>query len=236
MKPNFAIRSNEFELLDQKEIPAADLFQNLKELETINTLLGGHAVTIKGLKKLKLMPTQTYRILDIGSGGGDTLKTIAKWGRVSGYTFELVGVDLKAECIEYATNNCKMYPEISFIHADYKSIISTYHPYDIIVTSLFCHHLTTSELTELIEWGKANARLGLVVNDLHRHPFAYYSIWLLTALFSKSYLVQNDAKLSVLRGFVKKDWQLVIPSNVKMRCSWQWAFRWLVLIEQDERN
>lgn len=235
MKPNFAIRSNDLELLDQEGIPAADLFQNLKELETINTLLGGHAVTLKGLQKLKLIPTQTYRILDIGSGGGDTLKTIAKWGREKGYTFELVGVDLKAECIEYATNNCKSYPEISFILADYKSIIATNHPYDIIVTSLFCHHLTTSELTALIEWGTSNARLGMVVNDLHRHPFAYYSIWLLTALFSKSYLVQNDAKLSVLRGFVKNDWQMVMPTTVNMKCSWQWAFRWLVLIEQNER-
>ena len=49
------------------------------------------------------------------------------------------------------------------------------------------------------------AKHGFFINDLHRHPLAYHSIRILTSLFSKSYLVKNDAPLSVLRGFKKKE-------------------------------
>jgi hypothetical protein len=77
-----------------------------------------------------------------------------------------------------------------------------------------------------------NAALGFFINDLHRHAFAYYSIRALTRLFSKSYLVKNDAPLSVLRGFKKKEFisllnQAGIP-NYTIR--WRWAFRWLIIV------
>ena len=41
---NFTKRSYTPELLDADDIPSADLFQNLKELKIINSLLGGHRV------------------------------------------------------------------------------------------------------------------------------------------------------------------------------------------------
>lgn len=236
MKPRFTTRSYQAELLDADSIPTADLYQNLKELETINKLLGGHAATLKALGKLPLNPNTTYRILDIGCGGGDTLLTIAKWARSKQLRFELVGVDLKKDCIDYAMQNCIQYPEISFVVSNYKDLDFKTQSYDIIVTSLFCHHLTDEELSHLIEWATHNATIGMVINDLHRHPFAYYSIWLLTALLSKSYLVKNDAKLSVLRGFSKKDWQGLMPQNINMLCQWQWAFRWMLVLTKNGKN
>ena len=50
----FAKRSNKKELLDADNIPQADLFRNLHELNLINKYLGGHAVTLNALDKLKL--------------------------------------------------------------------------------------------------------------------------------------------------------------------------------------
>ena len=40
------------ELLDGDDIPKADLYQNLKELNTINDLLGGYNITFNALKKV----------------------------------------------------------------------------------------------------------------------------------------------------------------------------------------
>ena len=71
-------RSLQKELLDAEGIPAADLFQNLRELDRINTLLGGYNITFSALKKV-VQPDQGYILIDIGCGGGDTLKHIAKW-------------------------------------------------------------------------------------------------------------------------------------------------------------
>ena len=85
---------------------------------------------------------------------------------------------------------------------------------------------------------KQRSAVGFFINDLHRHPFAYYSIKWLTKLFSKSYLVKNDAPLSVLRGFKKKElemfnFQCSPPDRragiLNARLKWKWAFRWLLI-------
>ena len=120
---------------------------------------------------------------------------------------------------------------VRFLVSDYKKVHFESKP-DIIFCSLFCHHFKEDELVEMFRWMSGNSFLGFFVNDLHRHVFAYYSIRMLTSLFSKSYLVKNDAPLSVLRGFKKKELSALLDkagiSNYTIR--WKWAFRWLVIV------
>lgn len=223
-------RSYDLELLDESEIPEKDLRRNLYELERINTLLGGYTTTLKGIARLlrEHRGSQRIRIVDVGSGAGDTLRKIADWGRKNKFKLELVGIDLKKTCIDYAQERSKNYPEISFIHSDYAQ---TQPQADIISSALFCHHLTDQELIQFLDWSKQNASLGFLINDLHRHPLAYYSIKYLTRLFSKSYLVKNDAPLSVQRSLRREEWQKLLSQAQISHYSvdWIWAFRWLVV-------
>ena len=78
---------------------------------------------------------------------------------------------------------------------------------------------------------KTNTRKGFFINDLHRHWLAYYSIQIITSIFSGSYLVKNDAPLSVARGFKKKEWATMIAAAGIANCSiqWKWAFRHLIV-------
>ena len=228
----FNQRSDKKELLDADDIPKEDLFQNLKELDTINALLGGYSISFNAFKKV-LTKNKNYTIVDIGSGGGDTLKRIYKWSREQNYSIKLFGIDLKQTCIDYSVSN-KPNSEIKFICDDYKNISRHLPKIDIIHACLFCHHLTDEEIIELIRFTQAN-QSTLIINDLERNAFAHYSIKLLTKLFSKSYLVKNDAPLSVLRGFKKKEWENIIKvSGVKnYSITYKWAFRHEVIIYAD---
>jgi 2-polyprenyl-3-methyl-5-hydroxy-6-metoxy-1,4-benzoquinol methylase len=104
---------------------------------------------------------------------------------------------------------------------------------DLITCTLFTHHFTDEQLVELLKSMRAKGRLGIVINDLHRHPLAYYSIQLLTRYFSRSPMVQHDAPLSVLRSFSRKDWKkiLTMAGIERYQIRWFWAFRWQVLIQ-----
>ncbi|OYW74945.1 MAG: hypothetical protein B7Z27_08945, partial [Sphingobacteriia bacterium 32-37-4] len=75
-----------------------------------------------------------------------------------------------------------------------------------------------------------NALVGHFINDLQRHYLAYHSIKLLTIAFSNSYLVKNDAPLSVLRGFSKEELESMFAEAgiTRYDIQWKWAFRWLV--------
>jgi hypothetical protein len=84
----------------------------------------------------------------------------------------------------------------------------------------------------LRQW-QQQARVAVVINDLHRHALAYHSIRWLTRLFGGSYLVQNDAPLSVARAFRRADWERMLADAGIRRYElrWCWAFRWQVIIE-----
>jgi len=222
-------RSTKKELLDEDNIPKEDLFQNLKELDTINTLLGGYNITFSALKKT-LKPTITHSLVDIGCGGGDTLKHIHKWAKQNTQVINLFGVDIKPICIEYASKNTEN-ENITFICDDYRNVFNYIKQVDIIHACLFCHHLTESELIELVQFAKKN-KTTLIINDLERNIVAYYAIKVLTKLFSKSYLVKNDAPLSVARGFKKKEWlDILAKAGVKKYSVInKWAFRHEVIV------
>ncbi len=226
-------RSQLKELLDGDDISKEDLFQNLKELDTINTLLGGYNISFSALKKI-IKPNTTYSLVDIGCGGGDTLKHINNWAKKNKQQFNLFGVDIKPICIEYATQNTSG-EAIQYICDDYRNIFDHLKQVDVIHACLFCHHLSEAELIELVRFAKKNKAI-LIINDLERNAFAYYAIKILTKLFSKSYLVKNDAALSVARGFKKHEWINILIKAGVTKCSVKnkWAFRHEVIVYGNE--
>ncbi|HEY0679086.1 MAG TPA: methyltransferase domain-containing protein [Chitinophagaceae bacterium] len=235
--PSFSKRSYKPELLDASDIPFADIKRNMEELNVINTWLGGHAITISGVKKIldqfengKADALKNPVICEIGCGGGDNLRAISKWLKDKNIRASYIGIDINPHCIQIANTNTTM-DEAVWLCSDYREVTFNNKP-DIIFSSLFCHHFTDEELTGMFKWMNDNAGAGFFINDLHRHPLAYHSIKLLTAVFSRSYLVKNDAPLSVLRGFSKKELTTLMQQAGLVNCSieWKWAFRWLVTV------
>ena len=143
------------------------------------------------------------------------------------------GIDLKQSCIDFAKLQYKdLHAE--WIASDYSKVKFKQKP-DIIFSSLFCHHFSNEQLVEMLKWMRENSRKGFFINDLQRNSIAYYLIKWLTTIFSKSYMVKNDAPISVARSFRKKDWQLLFLkagiNNYSIK--WKWAFRYLVVCKND---
>jgi len=229
---NLRVRSYQKELLDNLDIPFADIRQNMKELNTINSYLGGHLITISGIKKIvRTFPNdKPITVCEIGCGGGDNLKAIEKWCISNSIKVNFIGIDIKAACIEFAQ---QQYPDLNakWITADYQDVQFNDNKPDIIFSSLFCHHFTNESILNILRWMKANAGRGFFINDLHRHWLAYYSIQIITHIFSASYLVKNDAPLSVARGFNRKEWRKMIETAgiTNGSIQWKWAFRHLII-------
>ncbi|WP_439558711.1 methyltransferase domain-containing protein [Dyadobacter sp.] len=225
----FKYRSPRKELLDEDNIPPAALFRNLRELDFINHWLGGYDISFSAMKKV-LSRNRSYTLVDIGCGGGDTLKRIASWNKKAGYELELCGIDIKPVCIDYAKQNIGDL-KIDLICDDYREMFHHVENADIIHACLFCHHLTDNELVDLVSFALKH-KVILIINDLERNALAYYSIQFLTRLFSKSYLVKHDAPLSVLRGFKKREWLAILREAGAGRYSVRnkWAFRHEVIV------
>jgi ubiquinone/menaquinone biosynthesis C-methylase UbiE len=232
---DFSFRSDRKELLDQPNIPAADIMRNMYELAIINQQLGGHAITWKGFTCLAKKGKKIH-VGEIGCGGGDNLKAIEKKASGKYAGLSITGIDINPDCIGIAENKSWTTP-CRFLVSDYIKIDFRSKP-DILFCSLFCHHFNEDDLIRMFRWMQQNSRSGFFINDLHRHPLAYHSIRFLTAIFSKSYLVKHDAPLSVLRGFKKKELEdLLNKAGIRnYTIQWKWAFRWLVIVRPDEIN
>jgi 2-polyprenyl-3-methyl-5-hydroxy-6-metoxy-1,4-benzoquinol methylase len=204
----------------------------MRELNNINSWLGGHRVTLAGFRRL-LGSRRQVTVCEIGCGGGDNLLAIYKWCLKRNISVRLVGIDYNSDCIEIARQVLPA-ENSQLLISDYRqAVFSDTGKPDIIFSSLFCHHFTDPELVTMLGWMRANARAGFFINDLHRHFLAFYSIKLLTRIFSKSYLVKNDAPLSVQRGFTGNEWHSLLERAGidRHRVNWKWAFRWLVTSE-----
>jgi len=225
---NLRQRSYQKELMDGDDISFDAMAQTLRELNIINTRLGGHQITLKGVEKLK-GNTNPVTICEIGCGGGDNLFAIYKYCTKKNITANFIGIDMNKECIAFAK---QQYPQLpcTWICSDYKAVQFGKEKPAIIFSSLFCHHFTNEELVPMLQWLDQNSRHGFFINDLQRHWLAYYLIKYITKFFSRSYLVKNDACLSVARSFRKKDWQnLFNQAGIeKYSIQWQWAFRYLI--------
>jgi 2-polyprenyl-3-methyl-5-hydroxy-6-metoxy-1,4-benzoquinol methylase len=204
----------------------------MKELDFINKYLGGHKITTCGFKAIIDKAKKNEKrisICEIGCGGGDNLRVLKKYCDKKSVGAEFSGIDINPHCIEFARSR-KENSTFRFIASDYKLIEFKQKP-DIIFCSLFTHHFTDVEIVEILKWMRENSVTGFFINDLHRHPFAYYSIKWLTKIFSRSYLVKNDAALSVLRGFKRNELETLYAHaamfNFQLR--WKWAFRWLLI-------
>lgn len=226
-------RSYQKELMDRDDIPFEAMAQTLKELNIVNSRLGGHAITIKGVKEIA-GKRHGLTICEIGCGGGDNLHAIHRHFSKLDFSLSFIGIDLNEECIQYARQHYPTLP-CQWIRSDYALVDFDNKP-DIIFSSLFCHHFTDEQLRFMLQWQKKNSSLGFFVNDLHRHWLAFYLIRYITKFFSRSYLVKNDASLSVARSFRKEDWQQLLKESGidRYSISWQWAFRWLVTVKHEQ--
>ncbi|WP_201979005.1 methyltransferase domain-containing protein [Hymenobacter rubidus] len=226
------------ELMDDLTLASDALRQNLDELETINTWLGGYAPVLDALQRLRprFPAGRPLRVADLGSGGGDTLRQIARWARKNSVAVELVGIDANEFMLDYAAGKSRDYPEISYRQFDIFSPEFQAQPFDVLTCSLFCHHFTTDELVPLLRQWQQQAQMAVVINDLHRHWLAYHSIKWLTRLLGGSYLVRHDAPLSVARAFRRTDWVVLLAQAgiARYELRWRWAFRWQLVIFSEQ--
>ena len=229
----FKERSQLPEKMDQPDVPVADIHQALRELETINKLLGGYNVIFNALNKIDFRD-EVVSILDLGCGGGDILRAVADWAKKKKIKVKLTGIDWNPVMTSFAVANAKDYPEITFKTMSIFDDALLSEEAHITMNTLFCHHFSNEEIKVLLKRMMELSSVAVIINDLHRNWFAYYSIKYITAVFSKTYLVKYDAPLSVARSLSRKEWEAILndtgASNYNL--NWKWAWRWQIIIRK----
>lgn len=228
--PDFSRRSTEEEIMDNFLLDHQQIDPVLKELETINKLLGGFSVFYDAFMKVDLKDGDT--VCDWGCGGGDSLKVLDKYFQKKKLNLNFIGVDATQSAVEFAQETHQHQKNLSFRLVDVLKEEFKSEEFDVVISSLFTHHFDDESWIALIKKMVHSSKKAVIINDLHRHWFAYYSIGWLTQLFSKSPMVKHDSTLSVLRSFTKAELvSLLQKAGIQnFTIKWMWAFRWQIFI------
>ena len=226
-------RSTERELMDDPGVPYLHLERALDELGTINRWLGGHRTTRIGVERLiRNLSNQTpIRVLDLASGGTDLPAVLAPLRR----RFDVTALDVNPLMVEYARRRGFKANQVT------GSAFALPFPdeaFDIVHISLFLHHCTELQAIALLARARRTARIGIVINDLHRHSLAHAAITLLTGLLSRSQIVRNDASASVRSAFTRSELRsLLLRAGIPgANLTWQWAFRWCLTVPRESAH
>jgi hypothetical protein len=173
----------------------------LRSLETVNRLLRGYRPTLNWLERLPRGLNRPMHIVDVGSGGGDYLRQIARWALRRRLPVQLTGIDSNPFAARVASESTPRELGITWVSCD-ALIYRPDKPIDIIVSSLLAHHLEDEEILRLLRWMEASAQVGWFINDLERSKWT-------SRMFSWVRwhpIVRHDGPVSFRRAFRKEDW------------------------------
>jgi hypothetical protein len=238
LAPNFAERSNEAELIDGTDYNLEEFLIQLADLRRINRYLGGSRALLRHLfPMIEALGKKQVSLLDVGTGSADIPAQIVKWGQLRGIQINFVVLDLNEIAAREALAQSAKFPEIKVIRADALCLPFAEGEFDFVLASLFLHHFRNPQAVLLLKEFARAARVAFLINDLRRHPIAYYTIKLLTRIFTRNRLVRNDSAVSVLRGFTEPDiGEIAAAANVKLHIHRHFPYRFIFIDKRSEPN
>jgi 2-polyprenyl-3-methyl-5-hydroxy-6-metoxy-1,4-benzoquinol methylase len=185
-----------------------DFRECLIDLGQVNRLTLFYRPTLAFLDGLvAATPHQTLRIVDVGSGGGDMLRRVERWAERRGVQVKLTGIDLNPYAARVARELMPASSAIQWVTGD----AFTYaEPVDVVLSSLFTHHLEEAEVVRFLAWSEAVARCGWFVNDLCREETPYRLFGMLAKGMRWHRFVQHDGPVSFRRSFREDDWEWML--------------------------
>jgi len=226
-------RSYQPELMDSFDEPIASLKAVFQDINRVNHLLGGNAITINALKKiLQDHPQEQYTIVDMGCGDGNMLREVATYFRSQKLKGNFIGIDLNKNALSIAQEMSKDFPEIKYLNQDILKIDSHTFHCDILINTLTMHHFTDEQVLVFLKKFTQLARYAVVINDLQRSRLAYYLFHLFSSIFIKTKIAKIDGLISIRRAFIKKELQgyskEIRGTTHSIDCKWAFRYVWIL--------
>tara|TARA_R110002167_G_scaffold31099_18_gene102546 strand:+ start:1255 stop:1980 length:726 start_codon:yes stop_codon:yes gene_type:complete len=227
-------RSTDPEIMDSFHGDITALKRVLDDINSVNRILGGNHITTQSVARLvQAHNKEQYTIIDVGCADGSMLRELARYARKRGLKITFIGIDLSAKALQLAENASVDFPEISYLQLDVLQLQASELQCDILITTLMTHHFTDANLTVLLAQFVRLAKIGVVINDLHRSRLAFYLFKLFSLLFITTDTARIDGLISIRKGFKKQDLIRFSRQLPQMQHSiqWKWAFRYVWIME-----
>lgn len=141
-------------------------------------------------------------ILDVACGGGHVALALARRCARERIDAEVCGGDLSPVAVDYARSRAARagVPHVEFVTLDAFTDMRP-ESFDVILCSLFLHHLADNEAVALLARMREAAREVVVVSDLRRSRLGRVMAWIGSRLLSRSRVFREDTMRSIDAAF-----------------------------------
>lgn len=233
MSNKLASRHRQSELMDDPALDHDAHRHALESLGRINWLSQSDksvwAVILRQARAQK--QGRPLTILDIAAGGGDLAIRLAGLAKRDDVSVAIDGCDISPTALKYATNQATdaKLNNVKFTQCNALQDPFPQPKYDIVMCSLFLHHLTEEDAVLLLQRMKTAATQLVLVDDLRRTRFGYWLAWLGCRILTRCHVVHVDGPMSVEGAFTTREAKLMATqaglTNAVIIHRWPQRFR-----------
>lgn len=204
--PDLSRRVREPELMDDPSLDRDEHRRALAGLARLNRAGCALAPLWNAIRPLATTPGHgTVTILDVATGSGDVPLGLLRCARKAGATLDIHACDISEHALAEAQRRAGLagrtlttFP-LDAVHREIPG------SYDIVMCSLFTHHLDDDQVVHLLYRMRAAAKRLVLVSDLVRSPAAYRTAVAASRLLTRSRIVHVDAAKSMRAAFTMNE-------------------------------
>jgi 2-polyprenyl-3-methyl-5-hydroxy-6-metoxy-1,4-benzoquinol methylase len=207
------LRVRETQLLELMDDPDCDL----RRLENTYRLFGPVNRVVSGWRGLyrdRIRPlleattTRPFRLLDLGSGGGDIARSLAGWAWRDGLALEVTAADPDERAHAFAS--AAPHPGVTVRQAWGSELADAGERFDLVVSNHVLHHL--DDVPAFLAESERLAPRALH-SDIRRSSLALALYSAATWPTARRSFLFTDGRLSIRRSYTAAELQAVVPTG-----------------------
>ena len=210
------------EQMDDPDCDVEVLERTYARFRLINAVVSNQRAVYRRWVRPCLSPTQTRRVLDIGTGGADLPRALLRWARADGLRLEVTAIDPDPRALDWAMRQAAE-PGLVLRRVSSSELADAGERFDVVTSNHVLHHLEGREFGALLADSERLASDGgiAVHGDIERTRLGYVGFALGTLpfernLFAGSY-IRADGLTSIRRSHTAAELAAALPPGWRVR-------------------
>ncbi|KFF60199.1 hypothetical protein JF66_06000 [Cryobacterium sp. MLB-32] len=210
MLPDLRGRADDAVEIMDGECDPGMLTRTYANFRVVNAVVSGWGTVYRRDIRPALSTTRLTTLLDIGSGGGDVSRALARWAARDGLRLSVLGIDPDARAHEFCLG-LPAQPGLTFRRAFSSELVAEGQRFDFVVSNHMLHHLGPAELGALLVDSERLCRRRVLHADIERSRVGYVGFALGTWPFFRRSYIRPDGLTSIRRSFTASELRAAAP-------------------------
>lgn len=199
--------------MDDPRCDRMELNNTYRQFSIINSLISRWKYIFETEIKPRCTKTnRSYRLLDIGFGGGDIPLKIAQWAAKNKICLQVTGIEIDKRAYTFA-RSLEVPDNISYRLQSTSDLLHQNEQFDFVISNHLIHHLNHHSLQKLLYEARQLSTKAVLFNDIERSDIGYALFNLLSRPVFRSSFITADGLTSIKRSYTPEELRQAIPDD-----------------------